>query len=106
MAHLKGKTFLYDRGESYCCGEIIEEINDGYVLVKHFDIKTMSSDKEASTISVVALEDMSREVIMEEDWERPKWNLFENKEKLVAYLAWLDDASESRGASESPAQTH
>jgi hypothetical protein len=105
MSALKGKTFIHDQGESYCCGEIIDEINGEYVLIKHFTIKTMQYD-EKSTISVVSIADMAQETIREEGWERPKWNLFENKEKLVVYLAWLSDAAERRSKDSSDQQKH
>lgn len=94
MGALKGKNFFYDRDETYCCGEIIEEISATHVLIKHYNMRTMSMDDVSSTISVVSVYDMSEELIEEDGFNRPRWMLFDDKAALVKYLEWLNEPSE------------
>jgi hypothetical protein len=88
MGGLVGKWVMKDSGEYFRTGEIVEQLRDGYVLIR-FDVPTQS-DAPLLPLELVSMEEMA---FAETKDNLRVWNIFEDEEEFDRYMAWLCEPS-------------
>jgi hypothetical protein len=88
MRNLVGKAVMRDTGEYFRTGEIVDQIQDSYVLVR-FDVPD-HSDAPLFPLELVSLEEIA---LARTSDGIPFWSLFTDREEFDEYMEWLETPS-------------